>query len=320
VALILASCASIPAPEQGSPSPAAAYPSGGVVLTPSLASFEQQRRDRAEEFGKGGKWTDAAAEWEILALLRPERVEYAKRWDEAKAQARTAANSDLEAAAEAHRRGDFRSASAFYLKVLSADPGNTTAAEALREIERDQAGRLLATHWANSASTEKPAARRRSPADRVPAAEQQELESAVMLLHQGDYAVSVQKLQDYLRRHPQDELARKTLRDAYAGLGKEQLDQGRTQDALSYLEKAQQIKQPRAPGASPAVQSLRKDLAQDYYEQGVRIQRSDLSGAIRLWEQALQYDPDHTQAQRRLKQARQMERNLDAIESAKPKQ
>jgi hypothetical protein len=52
----------------------------------------------------------------------------------------------------------------------------------------------------------------------------------------------------------------------------------------------------------------------------VRIQRSDLSGAIRLWEQALQYDPDHTQAQRRLKQARQMERNLEAIENAKPKQ
>jgi tetratricopeptide (TPR) repeat protein len=141
-----------------------------------------------------------------------------------------------------------------------------------------------------------------------------------MLLHQGDYGVSAQKLQEYVQRHPQDDLAKKKLRDAYAGLGKQQLDQGKTAEAVTYLEKAQQVKQPGAGATSGSVQSLRRDLAQDYYEKGVRVQRNDLTQAIRLWEQALLYDPEHAQAKLRLKQAKQMERNLDAIEGEKPKQ
>ena len=169
----------------------------------------------------------------------------------------------------------------------------------------------------------KSAAQRKPPADKVTAAEQQELESATMLLRQGDYAVSVQKLQDFLRRHPQDELANRTLRDAYAGLAKQQLDEGKTDDALGYVEQAEQIKQ---PGTNAALQSVRKDLAQDYYEKAIRVQRSDLPEAIRLWELAVKYDPDHVQARLRLERAKRMQRNLDAIEdangskAAKPKQ
>ncbi len=292
-----------------------------AAAAPSFASFEQHHQTRAEGFAREGKWADAAVEWEILVLLRPDRAEYTKRWEEAKAKAHAAVNSDLQAAAEARRRGDLVSASALYLKALGADPGNTAAADALREIERDQARRLHANHWGNGVGSGKPTATPRvgSPANTVPAAEQRELEGAVMLLHQGDYAVGVQKLRDYLRRHPQDELAKRTLRDAYAALGKQQLDQGKPNEALGYLEKAQQIKAgAAAPGG--AVQSLRKDLAQKYYEDAVRVQRGDLSEAIRLWERALQYNPDHAQARLRLKQAKQMQQNLEAIENPKPKQ
>jgi tetratricopeptide (TPR) repeat protein len=321
VPLLLASCAAFQTPEQ--PAPAAEYAPSGVVLAapaaPSYASFERHHRDRAEGFAREGKWAGAAAEWEILALLRPDSVEYGKRRDEAQAKADAAVRSDLQAAADARQRGDLRSASALYLKALSADPGNTTATDALREIEREQALRLHAGNFANGSNMPKQASRRK-PAPKLTAAEQQELESAAMLLHQGDYAVSAQKLQDFLRRHPQEELAKKNLRDAYAALGKQQLEQGKADEAAGYLEKAQQVKQPGAPSAAATVQSLRKDLAQEYYEKGVRMQSNDLSEAIRLWEQALQYDPAHAQARLRLKQAKQMERNLDAIEGTKPKQ
>jgi hypothetical protein len=52
----------------------------------------------------------------------------------------------------------------------------------------------------------------------------------------------------------------------------------------------------------------------------VRVQRSDLGEAIRLWERALQYNPDHAQARLKLKQAKQMQHNLEEIENARPKQ
>ena len=68
-----------------------------------------------------------------------------------------------------------------------------------------------------------------------------------------------------------------------------------------------------------SVQSVRKDLAQDYYEQGLRIQRTDLDAAIRLWERCLEYDPTHAQARTRLDQARRMQRNLKSIPDASSK-
>lgn len=316
--LMLASCASLPPPEQGPSSPTSG---AGIVLTPAVAPtftvFEQTHKDRAEQLSRDGKWTEAAVEWEILVLLRPERVEYAKRWEEAKEKLQGMVASDLQSAADARRRGDVRGATTLYLTALSRDPSNTTAADALRDIERDQARRLHPGQLANGGKAAPGAGRGGS--NTVSAADQRELEGAAMLLHQGDYAVSAQKLREYLRKHPQDELAKRTLRDAYARLGKQQLDQGKTDEALSSLEKAQQIKQSGGAAPSGAVQALGKDLAQVYYEQGVRIQRSDLKQAIALWEQALQHDPNHSQARLRLKQAKQMQRNLDAIENAKPK-
>jgi tetratricopeptide (TPR) repeat protein len=324
VPLLLGSCAS--AQPTGQPALALQYAPAGTVVAapaaqaaPAFGAFEQEHRARAEKLAREGKWAKSADEWEILALLRPDSVEYRKRRDEAREKAHVMVRSDLQAAADARRNGDLRGASASYLKALAADPGDRAATDALREIGREQALLLHAGSVANGAGGAKQASRRKPP-DTLTAAEQQELESATMLLHQGDYGVSAQKLQDYLRRHPQDELARRKLRDAYAGLGQQQLDQGKTDEAVSYLQKAQQVKQPGASTTSGSVQSLRRDLAQDYYEKGVRVQRNDLTQAIRLWEQALLYDPEHAQAKLKLKQAKQMERNLDAIEGEKPKQ
>ena len=141
---------------------------------------------------------------------------------------------------------------------------------------------------------------------------------AIMLFHQGDYAVSVQSLQSYLKRYPQDEMGKRALRDAYAALGKQRIEQGKKEEGVGYLEKARAVKSNGSADLDGTVQAARKDLAQDYYEQGLRLQRADLEAAIRLWERALEYDPGHGQARLRLAQGRRMQQSLQSLPNSKP--
>jgi tetratricopeptide (TPR) repeat protein len=270
------------------------------------SDFEQRKRQQAEELVQAGRWADAAAQWEILALLRPERGEYADKLTEAHGRATSQAGEHVAAAAEARRKGDLQRAATLYLKALSADPRNATAGSALRELEREQSSRAYFNH-----------ATRTARAARAPySTDRQELDMAVMLLHQGDYAESAQSLQSYLKRYPQDETAKRALRDAYAALGKQRIEQGKKEEGVSYLEKARATKSSGGANLDGTVQAARKDLAQDYYEQGLRLQRTDLEGAIRAWQRTLEYDPGHAQAKIRLDQARRMQQTLRSLPSA----
>jgi tetratricopeptide (TPR) repeat protein len=121
-----------------------------------------------------------------------------------------------------------------------------------------------------------------------------------------------------LKRYPQDEIGKRALRDAYAALGKQRIEQGKKEEGVSYLEKARATKSSGSADLDGTVQAARKDLAQDYYEQGLRVQRTDLEAAIRLWERALEYDPGHAQAKLRLAQGRRMQQSLQSLPNSKP--
>lgn len=277
--------------------------------------LEQRYRDRAEALIREARWYDAAVQWEVLRLLRPDRGEYGRKMEEARGRARDAATQRARTAAEARQRGDWLGSVQLYLQALSEDPGYSEAARALRELEKEQLSRgntRSLAHLSNGEAAGTRSAPRRAVAPS--AAQGRELESAVMLLHQGDYELSAKMLELHLRRYPNDELASRTLREAYAALGRERVQQGKKEEALTYLQKAQSGKPGGAGEPLGSARSLRKDIAQDYYERGVRAQRTNLDEAIRLWQQALQYDPELTQARLRIEQARRMRENLDAIQ------
>jgi len=322
--LVLTGCAEIP-PATKEPAPvvvAAPMPEPALVRprpqsTPPLAdsAFEQRRRQQAEELMQADRWAEAAAQWEILTLLRPERGEYASRLAEAQSRATSQANDSLAAASEARKRGELQRAETLCLKALRADPHSAAAAQVLRELEREQSHRLYFNHAASTANGAR--ATRAAPASY--SADRQELDTGVMLLHQGDYSASVQALQSYLKRDPQDEMGKRALREAYAALGKQRIEQGKKEEGVGYLEKARATKSNGGADLDSTVQAARKDLAQDYYEQGLRMQRTDLDAAIRLWERSLQYDPGNAQARLRLDQARRMQQNLQSIPGASSK-
>jgi tetratricopeptide (TPR) repeat protein len=197
-----------------------------------------------------------------------------------------------------------------YLKALSADPARADVAHALRGIERERALRSEV-----SAVVSLPNERSsKSGTQRPPKGS--DLEAAVMMLRQGDYDAGIKALETYLRRYPSDPLAKQSLRDAYTSLGKEQIGQGKKEEALRYLEKAQLPKKARGDPLTGTLDSLRKDVAREYHERALRVQRTDLDEAIRLWEQSIQYDPQLTEARLELQQARRMRESLQLIEES----
>ena len=320
--LVLPACGGL-APSTGEPEAVVnAEPDASLVRPPPAptmaaadSAFEQRTRQQAEELMQAARWMNAAARWEILTLLRPEYAEYAGKLNEARSRAANQASERLVPAAEARKRGDLPRAATLYLNALSADPYNATAAQVLRELEREQSHRAYFSHAPGAAGGTSGTRAIRAPYS----ADRQELDTGVMLLHQGDYSASVQALQSYLKRYPQDDVGKRTLREAYAALGKQRIELGKKEEGLGYLEKARTTKSNGGADLDSTVQTARKDLAQDYYEQGLRLQRTDLDAAIRLWERSLQYDPGHAQARLRLDQARRMQRNLQTIPGASSK-
>jgi tetratricopeptide (TPR) repeat protein len=277
-------------------------------------SLEDRHLERANAAMREERWSDAAVEWEILRLLRPDYRDYASALEEARSRATNAATAHVQAAAQARQRGELQQAAQLYLKALSADPARRDAAQALREIERERALRIEVNTVVNLANSER-SSKNRAP--RPPPGP--ELEAAVVMLRQGDYDTSIKVLEDYLRRNPGDPVAKQSLREAYKAIGKQRMEQGKKEEALVYLEKAQDSKRARATEVAATVGSLRKDLAQEYYEKGLRAQRDDLDEAIRLWELSLQYDPQLTAARMRLQQARRMQEGLQSIDGSPAK-
>ena len=55
---------------------------------------------------------------------------------------------------------------------------------------------------------------------------------------------------------------------------------------------------------SARVAALRKSVAADYYNEGVKAMRTDLNGAVRSLETAVKLDPQNANAANRLREAK----------------
>jgi len=265
-----------------------------------------------------GRWAEARGVWELLVLLQPDSAAYRQRLERTQARIAEATAERLQAAKKARESGDVEQAVLLYLRVLSVDPQNAAAAQALRELEYErvkqaQLGRpprvLAASRAANGKNDPRPAA--------TPSAnELSEIELGVALMKQGDYAGSVLALERYLRRNPRDEHARGQLADAYYQLGLALMKEGRKDEALGDLEKAQGLGPSDPAQVGKAIQSARKALGEDYYRLGLQTFNSSIDQAIALWERSLHYDPTHVQARVRLEGARRAQRTMQQIEQS----
>lgn len=207
--VLLAACSQAPVAIDSSGEPALP-----VLQDSPNAAFEQQQRERAKDLTRQGAFGEAAIAWEVLALLRPDVVEYAEnlRRTQSRIEARVAQR--MLAADQARRRGEADQAAQLYLHALADDPLNTQAAQALRAIERERnrrnylgkPSRLTLTRYATAEAEQSRAA--------LSSVDRNDLEHASLLMHQSEYAEAIRILERYVKVFPQDEAARKALADA----------------------------------------------------------------------------------------------------------
>jgi hypothetical protein len=135
LASLLIGCVTSPGSGPAPPEPArTAMPSREQTL-------ERDYHARATALMHEGRWADAKVQWELLLMLRPGAAEYRTQWEIARKQIADTAAAAIDHAAAARKRGDLDPATIQYLRALAADRENTTAAQGLREIERERTRR-----------------------------------------------------------------------------------------------------------------------------------------------------------------------------------
>jgi Flp pilus assembly protein TadD len=134
LAIAVAGCATAPGPD----APDASATPRAAPTSSAAETFEQQHRERAQQYTRDRNWADALVQWELLALLRPDSREYRDAAEDARKRIRDGAAALLNLAAQAQRQGNLDQATLLYLRVLNMDRDNATAAQALRDIDHER--------------------------------------------------------------------------------------------------------------------------------------------------------------------------------------
>ena len=124
------------------------------------------------------------------------------------------------------------------------------------------------------------------------------------MLRAGDSATALRELKAWVDAHPKDRAGRQRVGAAVAERAKELEARGQREAALGLYEQALALRgEPQAEWSS-RIASLRKSVASDYYNEGVKLMRTDLDGSVAALEKAVRLDPQNANAANRLREAK----------------
>ncbi len=298
---LVVACATVPEPAR-TRAPSA---KGETPISPSISVATHERL--AQSYSQQGRLADALVQWKILRTIDPDNPAYERQESKLEDLIKSKTAEYLRAGTTALEQDDKATARSRFLATLAIDPANTQALEQLRKLEFD---RVWHVQVAKLDKLQESAGRNSAGASEQ---ERFYFELAALMYRQGDYGGAVREMQKYLNSYPGDAQAKKLMADSYAKLAATQREQGQLQNALSSLEQARRFGGDTAPVKKKDESEVRNALANEYYEKGLRLQRSDLAQAIESYEKALEYNPNHTKAQAKLRDAKRMQKNLKSI-------
>lgn len=266
----------------------------------------------------------ALNEWEVARTLDPKNRALSAKVTETRKLIASRTDALYAQAGEHIAAGDDDAGRTALLEMLALDPSRADALETLRGIEQrrivayqeQKLARMRGT--ASVARTKTPT---RKPQKHVePDAEQEPEEEAYLKLGQqlladgkpGEASVEADKA---LRAMPDDRRARKLYSTAHTQAADEAQAQGDLETALAHYEALKRQAPKAEPKLDGKIQGLKKDLAEHYYREGLRVYREDIDRAIAYWEQSTGYDPDHRKAKLRLINAYKVKETLSRIEN-----
>lgn len=140
------------------------------------------------------------------------------------------------------------------------------------------------------------------------------LERAKGLLQEGAYLDSIPFFLAHLRVFPEDRKAMELLAASHREVGISLYQEGQLRASVDHLEAMASNARVSDPKAVAALTAAKDQLAQETYENGVRIFREDVNQAIAFWHETLRYNPGHGKAQSYLAKAYKIQETLKALD------
>jgi tetratricopeptide (TPR) repeat protein len=140
-----------------------------------------------------------------------------------------------------------------------------------------------------------------------------DLDQPLELVRAGDLVAGLREAKAWVDAHPSDRIGRGRLGVAVAKKAREAEGKGQREAALGLYEQAVSLAGTGTNEWTLRMQALRKALGEKYYNDGMKVFRTDLDNAIRLWETGARYDPSNLNLQVRLREARLAQQKLRTI-------
>jgi tetratricopeptide (TPR) repeat protein len=249
-------------------------------------------------------------------LLAPHDADARRQRDELVAARTRAAAERVDAAVAAQRAGQNDRAIQSYLQALAFDPSNQDAIAQLRELDRLKYARIQQDRAARAkpdgmAAPSAPTMAARTNGDA--AAEGYDIAQALEMFAAGDTTGGLRDLRAWVDANPRQRAARQRIGNAVYDKARDFEAARSREQALTLYEAAVALRGDAPAEWTTKIQALRKLVADELYEAGVRVFRTDVDRAIAKWEACLRIDPQHAKASARLSEARALQEKMRRI-------
>jgi len=278
-----------------------------LLLSDSIA----QHKQLAKRYEADGDLSSAAIQWHVLTLIAPDEESFRTELARLEKIIPRSADQAYQSGLAALRKGNDEDASRLMLQTLALIPDHAGAAQALSDIERQRISRVQANKAARVKRSEGLLAGRQP---QTSARQPYELDQQIEIFTAGDVAGGLREMHRYVASNPKDKAGRQRIAKVVYDEALKLDGKGSSESAVGLYEQAIVLRGDRPVMWDARVKALQKTLADTYYEKGMRAYRSDIAVAINDWETCLRYNPQHTNAALRLKDARLSQETLRRIE------
>lgn len=269
----------------------------------SVAAFIHAQKNTAQTLEDQGRYAQSLDLWRSLVPLGkndPEVQAVIKRLETTIEQRAALA---MHKGQSAYARGKNADGDTWMQRVLALQPANE---EALKNLSKTQSARVRAEAKGKGETEKKLMVRYEKP-------EPDDLQTQLAALYrQRNYQ---QMIELGANKKSNYEPAEATLiRHAHVALADDALNQGDREAALVQLQEALNVKPLNNDPLLDRSAQLRASLSKDWFQEGSRLMKVDLPGAIVALKKSLSYNPYNNAAKQKLNQAETLQRNLQRIQ------
>lgn len=307
--LLASSCA-----QQGGELPGDA----GIAPVMQRSDSIERRQQLARRLRAAGDLAAAAAQWQVLTIVKPGDAEFRQELESTRAALLRSAETEFANGMAALGKGDGEEAARHMLRVLALQADHAEAMKVLRKIELERSARVQGARANRVRRDGEQLARKngQEPAspDMVEYRRSYDLEQTIELFVAGDAQGGIRELHRYVKGNPKDKAGRKRISEVVFEQA-QKLDAGTTRERAAFLyEEAIRFRGEPTPAWDARLAAARKTVANEYYEKGMRIYRSDFDLAIKHWQTCLKYNPQQVNCGLRVKEAQAFQKQLKRIE------